>query len=289
MSEFKFACPICGQHITAGHGAVGSQISCPTCFRNIVIPSAPASADPKFILSASEVGKSRLPQFQSGVAPTSETPSRPGRKLAPVALVLLLVVAGAAGTTLVVFHDKIFKNHNQQVEGDADAPLNKPAEMPGSLQPATNSLAWALDLTEMDYPAKTIVGRIHGRDFVCDRVILQGGTLTLRHPHNQTDLGLNIYFFAKQAEELAGKSLTVTTNNTRSPRVVIRWKDGNDGKSESINDNYALKVEFGEVESGRIPGKIYVCLPDDQKSVAAGTFTAEIRKPAPPRPAQNRK
>ena len=41
MSEFKFACPVCGQHITAGSSASGSQIVCPTCFQKIVVPQAP--------------------------------------------------------------------------------------------------------------------------------------------------------------------------------------------------------------------------------------------------------
>ena len=44
MSEFKFACPVCGQHITADSSTSGGQIECPTCFQKIVVPQAPASA-----------------------------------------------------------------------------------------------------------------------------------------------------------------------------------------------------------------------------------------------------
>ena len=43
MSEFKFACPVCGQHITCDAAAAGSQMNCPTCFRKIVVPRAPES------------------------------------------------------------------------------------------------------------------------------------------------------------------------------------------------------------------------------------------------------
>ena len=43
-----------------------------------------------------------------------------------------------------------------------------------------------------------------------------------------------------------------------------------------------MKLDFGKVVGGRIPGKIYICLPDEAKSYVAGTFQAEILRPAPP-------
>src|SRR5438105_639326 len=59
MSEFKFACPVCGQHITADSHSSGGHLECPTCFQKIIVPQAPASADPKFIVSAAQVAKPR--------------------------------------------------------------------------------------------------------------------------------------------------------------------------------------------------------------------------------------
>src|ERR1700712_4385563 len=59
MSEFKFACSICGQHITADSKDTGSEISCPTCYRKIIVPQAPATTDVKFVISASEANKPR--------------------------------------------------------------------------------------------------------------------------------------------------------------------------------------------------------------------------------------
>src|SRR5712672_2412427 len=59
MSEFKFACPVCGQHITADSSTSGGQLECPTCFRKIVVPQAPTAGDSKFIISAAQVAKPR--------------------------------------------------------------------------------------------------------------------------------------------------------------------------------------------------------------------------------------
>ena len=37
--------------------------------------------------------------------------------------------------------------------------------------------------------------------------------------------------------------------------------------------NYAMKIEFGKgQEGGLIPAKIYLCLPDEGRSIVAGTF-----------------
>src|SRR5258708_40351660 len=105
MSEFKFACPVCGQHITADSTTTGSQLECPTCFQKIVVPQAPASADPKFILSAAQVAKPR-PGSQNEAAPLRDKTSSFKEPLLWAAVVLVVVAAGAAG---YIFRDRIFK------------------------------------------------------------------------------------------------------------------------------------------------------------------------------------
>ena len=37
--EFKFYCPLCGQHIAATDDLVGTEASCPNCQRTFVVPS----------------------------------------------------------------------------------------------------------------------------------------------------------------------------------------------------------------------------------------------------------
>src|SRR6185312_4735901 len=103
MSEFKFACPICGQHITADSKDAGSQIACPTCYRKIIVPSAPTLADPKFVLSASEANKPR----PASTLPTESIPIARQKSAIPPALIVLLVLACAAGATLFLLRDKI--------------------------------------------------------------------------------------------------------------------------------------------------------------------------------------
>src|ERR1043165_4171522 len=51
MSEFKFACPVCGQHITCDARTSGSQMECPTCFRKLTVPQPPATGSPNLVLT----------------------------------------------------------------------------------------------------------------------------------------------------------------------------------------------------------------------------------------------
>jgi len=51
MSEFKYACPVCGQHIRCDSSQAGSVMECPTCFQKITVPQAPASEEQKLILT----------------------------------------------------------------------------------------------------------------------------------------------------------------------------------------------------------------------------------------------
>ena len=66
---------------------------------------------------------------------------------------------------------------------------------------------------------------------------------------------------------------------------MLRWKDDQRNPCTSeIRTGYAMQVSFGSPADGKVPGSIYICLPDDEKSFIAGRFVAEIRKPNPPRP-----
>ncbi len=45
MAEFKFSCPLCQQHILCDVDYSGSQINCPSCQKEIVVPQPPQVVD----------------------------------------------------------------------------------------------------------------------------------------------------------------------------------------------------------------------------------------------------
>jgi len=297
MSEFKFACPVCGQHITADSSASGGQLECPTCFQKIVVPQAPASADSKFILSASQVGKPRPtgPQVDSLLV-------APPRKGLPVAVALLLVVLlCAGGAAAFVFRGKIFRTTKDGTVAQTNQTAgHKLASAPRAVYPIPTNVSWTLDLTNADIPDEKAVGSINGKGFFCERATLQAVLardakspprcdLTLRQGRSgPADLGVTVQLFANAGEDLGGKTVEIAPDRTPPlPKVVLRWKDDQEKAiTRNYNGGYALKLSFGEPANSRMPGKIFISLPDDSKSFVAGSFEAEIRKASPPKPKQ---
>ena len=105
MSEFKYACPVCGQHIKCDSSQSGTVMECPTCFQKITAPQAPAAEDAKFILSGTKVRKRSM----SPMAPTAlETgaPAPPSERRPFLVVIVLVVLVCVGAAALVVFHGR---------------------------------------------------------------------------------------------------------------------------------------------------------------------------------------
>lgn len=273
MSEFKFTCPVCSQHIAADSSAAGAQIECPTCFQKIIIPQAPR-ADSKYILSATQVIKP--PRVSPPPTPVSEgAASRKSRKGLPLAVVALVIFLCALLAAIYLL---------RKDAGQPDAPQST-ARLPGSSERTSLSKRWSLNLAGAPYPDNIPAGRIHNRDFNCERAIVHNGVLVLRQGSGtQPDLAVSVFLPVNGTPELEGKSFNIETNQTGdTPRVALRWKEAELQVSQSFTNGYAMKLEFGRFATNRVSGKIYVCLPDVSKSFVAGSFDAEIKTSHSPR------
>jgi hypothetical protein len=100
MSEIKFACPQCGQHISGNEQWSGHQIQCPTCATTLTVPGAPpppASHGPKLSAGATQVTRSTAP----GMIPNRQLAERPPRGNSPLlkyaVYAIVLAALGGAG------------------------------------------------------------------------------------------------------------------------------------------------------------------------------------------------
>lgn len=293
MSEFKFACPVCGQHITADSSAAHSELSCPTCFRKIVVPSAPLGAS-KYILSAAQAQAERpLTPGAEAQELTLAPPKSLPRKVGWIAACLLAIAA--AGAVLYAFCDRVFRPGKPAPVALAPVTASNvtttaAADASKAALAAASNVNWTLDLAGLGVPGSGVVGRIHGNPFVCDRATLQDGVLSFRTGRwGPPALALSIALPLAPGESVAGKSIVVTTNRPHSPaalpEVVLRWREQAPSPvSLSLKEGYAMRLEFGAFETGHIGGKIYVCTPDPWQSVIAGGFEAELRHRPQPKP-----
>jgi hypothetical protein len=270
MSEFKFTCPVCSQHIAADSSAAGAQIECPTCFQKIIVPQAPR-ADSKYILSATQVIK---PPTVSPL-PTPVSQAVVSRKGFPLPVIVLAVVLGALLALVYLWRKQARQSETPQSS----------VHSPGTSEHTRPGKGWSLNLAGAPYPDNISAGRIHNREFNCERAIVHNGVLVLRQGSGiQPDLAVSVFLPVNGTPDLDGKSFNIETNQTgETPRVALRWKEAELQVSQSFTNGYALKLEFGHFATNRVSGKIYVCLPDVSKSFVAGSFDAEIRTSQSPR------
>lgn len=176
----------------------------------------------------------------------------------PVGIIVVLVCAVGA---LFLFRGAIFNRPIQPATGTA-----------------TNDPEWKLDLRDVTIPDTPVVGRINGRVFKSQHATLRGGALTFRQGEEESsNLGIRITMYVRESQELAGKSINVDINHTRAPNVVFGWRDDpQQPLIVGVPPDYALRLKFGAVADGHLPGKIYFCATDDARSWVAGTFDAEI-------------
>jgi hypothetical protein len=190
----------------------------------------------------------------------------------------VLAALCVVGILLFLFWGKIFPSNRDRAAANAAARAL-------AFQAVLRNVPWSLDVYNLTVPDTNAVGRVLDRDFICQKALLLGGVLILRQ--NREDLPemrVVVYLPPKQTEEWQRQSVTVTTNDTVWPRVELRRVEGRRTIAKVFTNSYALQLEFGELGDGKMPGKIYLCLPDDAKSRVAGTFSAEIRPGPAERP-----
>jgi len=276
MSEFKFACPVCGQHMKcdAEHG--GAVMECPTCFQKIVAPQAPA-ADAKFILTGTKLTERKI-NVRGMDAPVATAQEKPF-PLVIVIVLALVAVAGAAG--FFIYRAKHSPPPPPPVTVKAQKKSEPPKPPPA---PAASDTNWMLALNTNAIPDAPVAGRIHAQDFLIERANFStNGTLTLRAGTKGTlEFGVQINFGGAQPESLSGQTLNVESDTDKAAKISLRWKDAAGTIQKANYDSgYAMRLEFGALANNRLPGKIWLCLPDPEKSYLLGTFNADARKPKP--------
>ncbi len=284
MSEFKYACPVCGQHMMCDASQGGAVMECPTCFQKIVAPQAPAP-DSKFILTGSKFTEKKISQTLINATAPAAVPE----KSFPLAIILVLALVAAAGAGVFAFRGKIFKssggaqtNEVAVVNGES---LTKPTK-PAVVAPPASDANWTLALGTNTIADTTAAGRIHGQDFIVERATFRDGSLMLRAgTKGAVEFAAFVNFAGAQAESLAGKTINVMSDAERAARVQLRWKDAaGEVQRKEFTNGYAMRLEFSALANNHLPGKIYLCTPDAEKSYLLGSFNADARKPKPKAP-----
>lgn len=151
---------------------------------------------------------------------------------------------------------------------------------------------WSLDSAITNIPEGRANGMLAGTNFLVETARLEPvGAAQVLHllqgAVTSPDRELFIYLHPKPGEGVSKQSWTISKDMTAGlgvPEVKKRWKtDPRYAPTlKSFASGYAMKLELGEITNSAVAGKIYLALPDAEKSVVAGVFNAAIVTAAPP-------
>lgn len=149
--------------------------------------------------------------------------------------------------------------------------------------------AYSLDANAAVIPKGKVNGTISGTNFVVDAALVGLAQpyhmLSVRQGEGaQPDLELRVFFLVKSGETLAGHTITVASNETSRtlPKVTKCWKTNPKyaPRQKTYSSGYSLVLEFGEPKGTYVPGQMYLALPDEEKTVVAGQFNADLLRPS---------
>ena len=147
---------------------------------------------------------------------------------------------------------------------------------------------WTMDVNAAQVPEGRVNGKISGTDFIMDdaRMALIGTAyvLSLRQGAGTSpDREMVVFLRLKPGETPAGQSWTISEDmkGASVPQVAKLWKSNPAyaPTQKTYSTGYVMKLELGQASDGIIPGKIYLALPDEEHSVAAGIFKVEASLP----------
>jgi len=123
MSEFKYACPVCGQHIKCDSSQGGTVMECPTCFQKITAPHAPESADPKFIIKGTKIGERPVSAAVADVG--MPIAPEPAKKFPLVAIAYVILICAVIAVAYALFGE-IFKSNGNQANKETSQVTSGP-------------------------------------------------------------------------------------------------------------------------------------------------------------------
>jgi len=140
-----------------------------------------------------------------------------------------------------------------------------------------STAVWKSDLSGASIPDSSAQGSLHGQQFICEKAEFQSNILTLSQGKDFIpDLSVTIFIFTKEGEETEGNTINVKpSDGYGSPHVHMGGSKA--PKTETFMKDYSMRLELGTASGGKLPGKIYICIPDDDKSFVAGRFTADVK------------
>jgi hypothetical protein len=172
----------------------------------------------------------------------------------------------------------------QEAEAKRQADEQAKAAKAAEIAAAKKRAGWNLDLSVADFPDRDASGKIHSVNFTVEAALFSGSSVVLQQTNGSSRI-MQLASLLKPGESFANLSLNIATNDTnRIPKITLAWRDAGAAKAgnQIFTNGYAMKLEFGSISNGVLPGRIYLSLPDPEQSYVGGNFEIALRAAGAP-------
>jgi hypothetical protein len=223
----------------------------------------------------------------------AQDPSLSGRGMAKAGLIVGYASLGIQVLAVAFFvfvGVKFAQEASAPFSQSSPATLGRPGRPPGVAgrlpltlaDTAPDAAGWTLKLKASSIPANPVSGRLKGSNFLSERTSVQGGLLRfVQGADSAPDFEMNVALPVSLGGQLSGKTFTIPSKEPGgTPQISMKWKDASKNASEEVSwtEGYAMILQFDKMANGRLPGKIYLCVPDEDKSFIRGTFEVHLRR-----------
>ena len=259
------------------------------------MPVTPPPLKPKPVAPPS-LGSGQPPRIGPGPAALPQG-ARPGPKSGNPGLwigigagVCLLIVAALVGFSVLrkiqaraQAQVRQARNRQNAIRNFPDSPLpivRQRARPQASLPPQPSDPKVTTDPLTATIPDAPVSGTVKGGDFSIDEAVISNTGFQLKQGKEFfPDASLNFFLFLKPGEKLDGRKIVIAPTDKAHPKphIHVARKEQNGGvpRTTIATDNYALRVEFGERNGNKIPGRIFLEMGESLGTKIAGTFEAK--------------
>ncbi|HLF22765.1 MAG TPA: hypothetical protein VI565_02510, partial [Burkholderiales bacterium] len=131
-------------------------------------------------------------------------------------------------------------------------------------------------------PDRLASGQILKSAFAVESADIDNGVLTLRQESGPAPTEVILFLRTQSWQVPAERSFQIPSAAAAAsdtPTIRVRWRASGekDFRQRDFAEQFTLKLELAKLQDRRLPGKISLVLPDEDKSQIAGTFSAELR------------
>lgn len=153
-----------------------------------------------------------------------------------------------------------------------------PGSPGGAVAPANETKVRPAAAAIPNQPAR---GEVQKAAFVVEAAEFENGVLTLRQGKDAATTEIKLFLHTQPWHVPEQQSIKIAGQGSApdAPLIRIRWNESGQKapRQRDFAEKYTLRLEFDRARDRKLPGKIYLQLPDEDKSQVAGTFTADIR------------